>query len=79
MEITCASHPNLSRIDIERFFASLSGKIETEKIEAIAAAMAESIVGDRADYILKCSGVAPSRFSIKRQQFHGSSGLGGTD
>ena len=78
MEITSATHPNLSRIDIERFFKSLAGKVETEKIEAIAAAMAESVVGDRANHIIKCSGIDPSRFFARRQQFRESPWLGGT-
>lgn len=79
MENTSTSHANLNGIDIERFFKTLSGKIEREKIESIAAAMAESVVGDRANHIIECSGADPSRFLVKRRQLHESQMHGGTD
>ena len=52
----------LRRIDIERFFQVLSGRLEEKDMEMVAAALAESAIEKRGENrVLRCSSVDPSR------------------
>lgn len=51
----------LDRIDLEKFFQSLAGKLETRSMEIVAAAMAESVVGRDLSRVISCSPVDAAR------------------
>lgn len=66
MENTGKTIGGLDRIDVERFFQSLAGKLETRSMELVAAAMAESVVGRDASRVISCPPVDAARLAQVR-------------
>jgi len=66
METTEKTVGGLDRINIERFFQSLAGKLETKSMEIVAAAMAESVVGRDSSRVINCSPVDAARLAQVR-------------
>lgn len=66
METTEKTIGGLDRINIERFFQSLAGKLETKSMEIVAAAMAESVVGRDSSRVISCSPVDAARLAQVR-------------
>ena len=66
METTEKTVGGLDRINIERFFQSLAGKLETKSMEIVAAAMAESVVGRDSSRVISCSPVDAARLAQVR-------------
>ena len=66
METTEKTVGGLDRINIERFFQSLAGKLETKSMEIVAAAMAESVVGRVSSRVISCSPVDAARLAQVR-------------
>ena len=57
----------LRHIDLERFFHVLSGRLDANDMEKIAAAMAESAVTEQGRRrVLSCSAIDPARLSPVR-------------
>ena len=66
MKTTEKTVGGLDRINIERFFQSLAGKLETKSMEIVAAAMAESVVGRDSSRVINCSPVDAARLAQVR-------------
>ena len=66
METTEKTVGGLDQINIERFFQSLAGKLETKSMEIVAAAMAESVVGRDSSRVINCSPVDAARLAQVR-------------
>ena len=57
----------LGRIDTERFFKVLSGKLGKEDLEMVSAAMAESVATERGLHrVVSCSAIDTARLSQVR-------------
>lgn len=64
---TTAEPSGHSRIDMERFFHALAGKLEPRLMDTVAAAMAEAAVEKRGkDRVVNCSQADLSRLAQER-------------
>ena len=80
MENTVDATTRLRRIDIERFFQVLSGKLGKEDLELVSAAMAESVATERGlRRVVSCSAIDPARLSQVRSQLREKSSDLGRD